>query len=428
MAVTSFDKKQYENIKKSAGTIAAESYKKRYITDIDKYDYIAKYDQAEADKLINKTYDDGKSSGNVPSATTTKGVTPSTTPSTSPSTSPSTGVNTTTQVSSDIMDALNKYSAKYGESVQSQAVTNALNYLNSVQNNRPDAFQSSYEGQLNDIYNKIMNRENFEYDLNTDMLYQQAKDQYTALGKMAMQDTMGQAAAMTGGYGNSYANTAGFQAYQAYLQDLNNNVPEYYQMALDKYNQDTSNLYNQYAITGELYNDEYSKYRDEVNDWYNDYNNAVNRYVDERNLDYNAYTDAQSLAYQRYADAVANEQWQKEYANMLAQQAIANEQWQKEFDANSDATYSNIYNSILDKLGIKEGDLATGKTNNLTDDQIERLDALAANSDYEEIEKWLTKWMQDGTISEDMALYWMEYYYKVPDNPLMAYNDSITKG
>ena len=48
-----------------------------------------------------------------------------------------------------------------------------------------------------------MNRPDFQYDANGDALYRHYKDQYTELGKRAMQDTMGQAAALTGGDGSS---------------------------------------------------------------------------------------------------------------------------------------------------------------------------------------------------------------------------------
>ena len=44
-------------------------------------------------------------------------------------------------------------------------------------------------------------------------------------GKQAMQDTMGQAAALTGGYGSTYGQAVGQQQYDAYLQNLNDEVP-----------------------------------------------------------------------------------------------------------------------------------------------------------------------------------------------------------
>ena len=60
----------------------------------------------------------------------------------------------------------------------------------------------TYGQSVKDALYKINNREKFAYDLNGDALYQQYKDRYTQMGKQAMRDTMGQAAALTGGYGN----------------------------------------------------------------------------------------------------------------------------------------------------------------------------------------------------------------------------------
>ena len=73
-------------------------------------------------------------------------------------------------------------------------------------------YQSQYRDQIQGLYDQIANRKDFTYDVNADAMYQQLKDQYVQGGRMAMMDTMGQAQAMTGGYGNSYAQGVGQQA------------------------------------------------------------------------------------------------------------------------------------------------------------------------------------------------------------------------
>ena len=40
---------------------------------------------------------------------------------------------------------------------------------------------------------------------------------------------------MTGGYGSTYATTAGNQAYNAFIEDAYDNLPQYYQMAMEAY-------------------------------------------------------------------------------------------------------------------------------------------------------------------------------------------------
>ena len=109
---------------------------------------------------------------------------------------------------------------------------------------------------MQDIYNQIVNRDKFKYDLNSDMLYQQYKDQYEILGQLAMMDTMGQAAALTGGYGSTYGQMVGQQQYDAYLQQLNDVVPELYGMALDQYNAESDRLMQQYGMVGDMRDDE----------------------------------------------------------------------------------------------------------------------------------------------------------------------------
>lgn len=159
------------------------------------------------------------------------------------------------------------YSAYEYDPSGNQAYQDATAALKAAQNNKP-VYADSYSDQIQEIYDKIMNREDFTYDLNSDMLYQQMKDQYTDLGRQAMQDTMGQAAGLTGGYGSSYAQSVGQQQYDAYLKQLNDNIPEYYQLARDAYDAEGDRLLEQYQLTGDLRDDEYNKYRDSVSDYW----------------------------------------------------------------------------------------------------------------------------------------------------------------
>lgn len=97
-----------------------------------------------------------------------------------------------------------------------------------------------------------LDREDFQYDVNADALYQQYKDRYTELGKAAMEDTMGQASALTGGYGSSYAQNVGQQAYHSYLKELNDVIPELYQLAYDRYQDRGDALYKTYQTWAQL--------------------------------------------------------------------------------------------------------------------------------------------------------------------------------
>lgn len=166
----------------------------------------------------------------------------------------------------------------------------------------------TYGKGMDEALQKVLNRDKFQYDINGDALYQQYKDRYIQQGKQAMMDTVGQAAALTGGYGNSYAQKAGQQAYQGYLQGLNDKVPELYQMALERYNQEGTDLLNKYGLMSDQYAKEYSRYRDSVGDWRAQRDYLATLYNNERSFDYTGYRDR-----------VADEQWQKNFDEAMRQ-------------------------------------------------------------------------------------------------------------
>ena len=229
---------------------------------------------------------------------------------------------------SEEVKRLREEAEKYKNYVASQSVTDAKTALDLHEQNKvADWTGGTYGESLKEALNKINNREKFTYDLNGDALYQQYKDQYITQGRMAMQDTMGQAAAMTGGYGNSYASTVGNQTYQGYLQKLNDVVPDLYNLALNKYNLEGQELKDQYSLLKDQYNTEYGQYRDQVADWnteaarlsdkyYNESNLDYSRYADQRDYTSNAYNTERTYDYGLYSDA-----YQREFANYQEQEA-----------------------------------------------------------------------------------------------------------
>ena len=143
---------------------------------------------------------------------------------------------------------------------------------------KPGAYTSQWQGQLSDAIGKILDRKEFSYDVNSDALYQQYKDRYVQGGKMAMMDTLGQAATLTGGYGNSYAQAAGQQAYQGYLQGLNDKIPELYQLALDKYSRESEGLYKRYSVLSAQEGQDYGRHQDSLNRYQQSWENAFRLY------------------------------------------------------------------------------------------------------------------------------------------------------
>lgn len=216
--------------------------------------------------------------------------------------------------------------------------------VNSAQQRKTDAenalqnvgdFKYSGQGQLDSMIDQILNRKKFSYDLNGDVLYNQYKDQYQALGRTAMADTVAQASAMTGGYGNSYAATAGNQAYQQHLTQLNDRIPELYQLALAQYQQEGQDLRNNYNLLSSERQQEYGQYTDTLTrlqndrnyygeDYANEYNRDYGKYTNDREYDTTQYWNDYNAEYQRQRDAEADRQYAEQFEYKKQQDAIAN--------------------------------------------------------------------------------------------------------
>ena len=149
----------------------------------------------------------------------------------------------------------------------SPMVRSAQRYLQSAMGKKPSPYQSRYETQISGLYDQIMNRPAFSYDASRDPLFQQYRNQYIRDGQRAMQDSIGASAALTGGYGNSWAATAGSQAYGEYLKALTDKLPELQKQARDAYDAEGKALTDKANLTLNLDNREYGWYRDAMNDW-----------------------------------------------------------------------------------------------------------------------------------------------------------------
>jgi hypothetical protein len=192
-------------------------------------------------------------------------------------------------------------------------------YLKQLQA-QPGAYNSQWQGQMDNLYNQISTRQPFKYDMNADLLYQQMKDQYARSGQLGMMNSMGQASALTGGYANSWAQTAGQQTYDQYMQELNNNLPALEDRAYGRYQDEGNQLAQRFSMAGQLNDRDYGMYRDRVGDWQYGTGMALDMYSNERNFDYGAFTRDED--WQRQLQ-LRNEEWARADAIRAQEQAAA---------------------------------------------------------------------------------------------------------
>ena len=181
--------------------------------------------------------------------------------------------------------------AKPADYTPGATVVQAQQKLKQIQNNQPGPYKSKYADQLDSILAQIQNPEEFKYEFNGDNLFKAYADIYTQKGKQAAADVQGQAAAMTGGYGNSYGVTAGNQAYQQYLTDLYGVGLDLRDRAYQDYLNKLQNKKDVYGLMSEADATEYGRYRDTVGDWKDEMNYYTDRYDTEKSEDYSRYRD-----------------------------------------------------------------------------------------------------------------------------------------
>lgn len=218
---------------------------------------------------------------------------------------------------------------------ESSDVLAAKNAVKDFESTKPKEYKGQYQEQIDLLLDKILNGEKFTYDVNADELYKQYKDQYVRLGRNASEDTQGQAATLTGGYGSSYGVTAGSEAYQAYLSKLLDKIPELERDAYSKYIDEQNKEQNRLSLLMGMDNKDYSRYRDSVTDYWsesgylwdklsamsddewNKFTHSVSQYNSDRDYEFNK----DKFDYQKTQDALAQENWLKQYA---LSQAAAN--------------------------------------------------------------------------------------------------------
>ena len=185
----------------------------------------------------------------------------------------------------------------------SEDVAAARAYRDSVAAMQPGGYSSGFEDQLQALYDQIAGRESFSYDPEEDETYRRYARLYAAQGAAAMEDTMGQAASLTGGYGSSYAQAAGQQAYDRYLGELAALVPELRQAALAEYRQEGRALTDRYNMLNQQEKAAYDRWQDTVAQWQRALSEAQSSYDDVSAQDEKAY----QAMLKHYADKAEQE-------------------------------------------------------------------------------------------------------------------------
>lgn len=222
--------------------------------------------------------------------------------------------NTKTQAGLDYTAPKPTYQKSEGLKAAEQAVE-------SWEGKRPEEYKSKYSEEIERVLNNILERDAFDYNLSSDPLYEQYRELYTLGGKKAMMDTIGNSTALTGGYANSYAQSAGSQAYEEYLTQLNDIALDLRDRAYSKYKDEGNKLIDDVNLLRGLDGDDYEKYLGELERYYDDGSYLLEKLSSMSDSEFEAFKAEldgweadREFSFEQYQDMLDREEFEKELA------------------------------------------------------------------------------------------------------------------
>ena len=252
------------------------------------------------------------------------------------------------QPSQSVQDAqkqMQQYQSQQPAAYQpSQNVVNAQQALEQNMAQKPQGYNSKYGPALEGIMQQIQNPSKFKYEFNGDAMFKNYADIYAQNAKQASMNAMGQAAALTGGYGNTSAQAAANQAYNEEMRKLYDRGMELQEMAYQRHKDERADKYNQLGALQGMDEMEYGRHRDDVADWqvlqqyladrldtergfdYNEYRDAVNDFMNNRDYYTNLYQNEANRDYSKYADQRDYDERVRQFEESLSWEKMSSDQ------------------------------------------------------------------------------------------------------
>ncbi len=172
----------------------------------------------------------------------------------------------------------------------------AADAVSKWERSRPAAYKDNYSKKIDALISELSGRK-FSYDADSDPAYSQFRSRYLADARRAMEDAAGKAAARTGGYANSYAQTAGNEAFGRAMEGFEDVIPELYEAAYERYSDEGDDLIARLKLLSSLSDGQWSRYND-----------AIRNYLSEGKIlldNYSGLSKAEKDAYLKYLSVMS---------------------------------------------------------------------------------------------------------------------------
>lgn len=208
-----------------------------------------------------------------------------------------------------------------GKYQESQQLTDMRGQLSDIESQKPGKFNDEYKERIDEILDRMSNQKPFSYDYSTDPTWQTLSDQYKRNAILAMENAMGDASGLTGGYASSWSQAAGQQAYQQEISQMTDIIPELADNALGRWQANNQQLASNLAALQSQRSADLDKYYTDWQMWNTD-----------RNYMYQKVKDMSDDEFNKYLYELNRWQTDRAYYSEQKQIAIQNQQWQQELN------------------------------------------------------------------------------------------------
>ncbi|MBQ8895580.1 MAG: peptidoglycan-binding protein [Clostridia bacterium] len=262
-------------------------------------------------------------------------------------------------------------------------------------------YSSSTDEALDMLYDKVVNQKPFEYDVMGDPAYNQYAQTFRRNAALMSEDAMAQAAQLTGGYGSSYGQAVGTQAYNEQMSKLNDIVPELRENAYAKYNDERAKALENLAL---LLNER-------------DYDRSIlesdRAFAEQqRQFDAGVALDKEQLAFQKYQyeNEIKREDAIRDQERDAAAIEMGFSSWDEYVKAVQTGKYIPKSNDAYDNLTLSE---------------IQKASDIFKNDGYSGLEKYISQLEQTGKSYSDEQFYSLIFGATGLEN-VDTYDDAIS--
>lgn len=172
-------------------------------------------------------------------------------------------------------------------------------------------YENTFAQQQKDLLDRILNREDFSWNKETDPQWSSYKKSYLREGDRATANALAKASAASGGRPSSHAVNAATQAGDYYATKLNDVIPTLYQQAYERYLDEYNMKLKDLNTVNQQEQLDYAKYLDRLGQFNTDRGFAYQNYADDYDRLRSQLADVQGqnqIDYARYLDEVSRQQ------------------------------------------------------------------------------------------------------------------------